>query len=141
MGAYTGICQTLARYALGMDEGEFALVEQCFTPDAVVQFPAPGGKRIAGRDDLMVEYRRRHARRGGQVRMLITNTVVLSETDDEAVAVSYVLSIWQDELDVYVPRTGWYRDTFVLDDETWLIRLRRVHSDSGPAASPFLTTD
>jgi hypothetical protein len=138
---YSGIRQTLARYALGFDGADFDLLAGCFTEDASVGYP--DGSEVTGRGALIRQFRQMRSAHHGQVRHFISNTAILSETDSTVESVSYVLSIvTEPDGSIRAHRAGWYRDTFRLEDGVWRFARRIVRADGqGEPVNPLTIGD
>ena len=136
-----GVAQTLAKYALGVNESRPDLLEDCFTDGAVLGFPASGGIRDRGRDAIVTGLLARSAdrrARNEQSRHVITNLYLEQQTETSATAISYYLVV-ETSPDSQRIRSGWYRDSFVNEVGTWRIEERNVHLDAGAApVSPLL---
>src|SRR5581483_6704913 len=135
MSTSESLRQIFNRCALGIDEDDFQLFGSCFNENA--SFSTASQPCIEGREAICDYFRaRRQARRerGEQSRHLITNVVVLDETEASALAVAYVTGLVAAVDHTVSFHFGWYRDRFVYDDgRGWLIAEHFIHADGSDA--------
>lgn len=117
------IHELLGRYAHGMDTGDFQQVDGCFADDASFtiritgQDPIPpfqGKLAIMGLIQSAVEAQtdvRRH---------VLSNVFFESESDDEAVVVSYLTLLSIENGGVNILTSGIYRDVVTRSNGHWL---------------------
>jgi uncharacterized protein (TIGR02246 family) len=119
---------TLNRYAWGIDVGDADMVAECFGRDAGLV--APGGTthgREAIRADVEAKRDERAAR--GIVRHLVTNVLVTADGDARASVRSLFAATAHRDGVTSLFATGWYDDTFVVDEGAWRIAHRTIHMD------------
>ena len=130
IGAIEGVRQAFHRYALGFDEDDFELFEDCFTEDAVFSTATVGP--IQGRADIRAYFKQRRdgrRSRGEQSRHLITNVALLEEDATSVLAVAYVTAVVAVRGAQPSMHFGWYRDRLVSDGHVWRIREHYIHAD------------
>jgi SnoaL-like domain len=140
VSARDGIQQTLAQYALGMDESREDLLAGSLAEDIVMHFPGMP-RTLTGRDEVLAFLGERRAARadgGEQGRHVITNLFIAHEGDDDVSTVAYFTLVRTGAEGAYAS-SGWYKDRLVRAGGRWVIAERTVHSDRGGPAkfSPF----
>jgi len=136
VSARDGIAQTLARYALGLDEGRDDLLADCLCDDVVLNFPALG-QTVVGREDAIAYLQGRRATRSDvneQARHVITNLYVVEEDEAQALVTSYYILVVT-AAEGTRTSSGWYRDRLVRDGERWRFAERTILSDRGGAST------
>jgi 3-phenylpropionate/cinnamic acid dioxygenase small subunit len=137
MTQHSKIEQVLARWALGYDEGDAAMMEACFTEDAEMRMEI--GKRdgtqdvmgpYVGRAEVMGLFTDHQHQQSDQRRHVISNVVIEDDRRVEASVVSYLSLFVTDEKGTRLQATGVYRDELVEQAGEWRIRKRFLHLDS-----------
>lgn len=122
----------IARYAHAYDSRDIGLLEQCFTPDAIMRSDLPDGTVVyekSGRDAVLQMIEGVWAESQGQRRHIMTNTLVTKQSNESAAVLSYLLLIKYDDGRPTVVATGVYQDT-VVKEQGWRFKRRDVRMDS-----------
>ena len=127
----------LARWALGYDEGDVAMMESCFTEDAQIRMEIgqrDGTQEVMGpylgRGEVMGLFTEHQGVQSDQRRHVTTNLVITDDRGGEASVVSYLSLFVTDKDGTRLQATGVYRDEFVEQAGDWRIRRRFLHLDS-----------
>lgn len=123
---------TLNRYALGYDDGDLALVEDTFTPDAVLSMRVAGGDLAGpfeGRDAIMELFRSSAASQQGQQRRHITSNVIVDAEGDRAHSTAYVTIFTAANGSLEAVSTGKYEDELVRTSSGWKFTKRHIALD------------
>jgi hypothetical protein len=116
------IQQLLIRYCWAHDSQDVALLGSCFAADVQLL-----GAR--GRDEVVSRYAAGYAALTARRRHVLTNFLLLEESDTEALVQSYITLylIRGEELELHL--TGVYRDRVVLEEGKWRILAREATMD------------
>ena len=110
----------IAAYAQALDAGRADEIAELFTPDGVSEIP--GMARFEGRETIRAGYA------GFTIAQpqlhIVANTVVTSETETEATAVSNLVFLQRGESGWAVQMVGRYDDTLRLHEGAWLFQHR-----------------
>jgi hypothetical protein len=118
------IAERLARYCWGYDERRLDVLTECFTPDAIWEGSVMGTTPIGpmdGRDEVIRWLTEFWPHQRDQRRHVMTNCVVDQQTDDRAVAFTYLLLLSARDERVSLETTGAYRIALRREDGVWLI--------------------
>jgi uncharacterized protein (TIGR02246 family) len=110
----------IARHAQAQDGGRADDVVALYTKDGVLELPGTGP--IEGHDALLATFRGWAPARP-QVH-LVSNTVLTSWTEQDAVAASDVVFVQRGESGWAVQVVAHYQDTFRCEDGAWRLRHR-----------------
>jgi ketosteroid isomerase-like protein len=132
MADRSAIENVLAAWTVGYDERDVDLMARCFTSDAVMTMDIGGGEKMGpyeGHAEVMKHFTDHHAIQTDQRRHVTTNIFITDETDASASVLSYLTLLVTDKGATRLQATGVYRDSFVLDGESWKIRRRHLDLD------------
>ena len=115
MADYNQVIQLLHRWCAAHDSHDLEAMSQLVTSD-VEMFRQTN--REAALDRLRVSYASMTQLR----RHVITNTVILEDSDEEALTQSYILHFLIKDDKVWLNYTGTYRFLSVLQNGRWLVR-------------------
>jgi hypothetical protein len=127
LSARSNIENTLYRYTWAFDLDELDLLDECFTPDAEVDFE---GDLKVGRPAVIAELRQRrekYRRDGATPWHSVTNLFITDETADRVAAKAFWHFFMRTSDGTYAfLMFGFYDDIFVRDGDVWRIESRRV---------------
>jgi hypothetical protein len=129
------IRDTLARYNWSGDTGRLDGLAEAFCPDGVLE--VPGFEPLRGRSEIVgfLGDVAGNITVGGDIKPVVrhnvANVLFTAATPDQAQVSCYFTVITHVGLD----HIGRYRDTFVPDGDTWLIKHRKVSVDWAAANS------
>lgn len=127
--ARSAIEEALYRYAWGFDQGDMDVLASAFTEDAEYFGLGDPLKGRAAIRDFLARLRASQREREEQSRHVISNVLILGQSDSEATLTSY-FTVFRATRGTLQPRSsGWYEDTVVPDGESWRIRTRHAHRD------------
>jgi hypothetical protein len=121
-GAVAGLRDTIAAYALAVDDGRTGDVVMTFCPDGSAEIP--GFEVAVGHDALRAMFARMKPRRPS--RHLVVNTHVTEWDGPWATAISDLVVLGQDEPGWAIKLVGRYRDLFHYADGGWRFHARKL---------------
>ena len=130
------IAELIARYAWASDERDAAALGNCFEEDGTLEVQDAGGKpptTVQGRAKIVSWVRARHAAEfaRGDIRRHISSALAIdAESDDRAVARSYVHVLVSDGNGLRVAAFGTCIDEVARHGGEWLLARRRVKIDA-----------
>jgi len=118
------ILELFARYAWSFDIGDIEGFLQTFAPDAVYELP--GGRRYVGREQIRTYIEPAVASDWAPGRQHHVDQVIMQGSSTRCEARSYCMGTLRSPADgsLSVVFTGYYTDTLVKLDGTWLIERR-----------------
>ncbi|PXY29402.1 nuclear transport factor 2 family protein [Prauserella sp. PE36] len=122
---------TLHRYAVGYDDGDLRLVEDSFTPDAVLTLRIGNGDLVGpfeGRDAIM-RLMRDSAHSQDDQRRHVTTNVIIEADGDTASCLSYLTIFSAKDGVLTALSTGKYDDELVRTEAGWRLRKRHIALD------------
>jgi hypothetical protein len=128
----SAIENVLSSWALGYDQREPDRMRACFTEDAELVMDIGQTETMGpyiGRDEVMKHFTDHHEIQTDQRRHITTNTVIDEQTEDSASVVSCLTLIVVDGDGIRLQASGLYRDKFVLQGGSWLIKHRTIKLD------------
>jgi SnoaL-like domain len=122
----------LYQYAAAFDVPDRALLEECFTEDAVMRIEVPPVRRAAtrrGRESIVTAFSRGLHGNRPTLRHLLTNVAVELRSERSAVSMCYltVLSVEKDA--IVVAAFGTYDDVLVEAGDGWRLQRRTLVID------------
>ena len=134
IGARQAIRQAVEANFYFYDHDDMPSAYAMFAEDAVMELP-PGQRTRYGRADILERFTHRtDGRLGdyGYVRHNLTNHHVTAIAEREAFVASYYLV----HSDGHIVTGGVFYDHFVLMDDVWMVRHRRIHQDFVTVSGP-----
>ena len=130
---YAGIIKTINHYSFCYDDGDFAGLGELFVEDAVFNIDPPIDEMdmLVGRERIVAALQARRTATGrAQRRHFVTNTVILSASDDVAESMSYLLLGSTSGAGLEILVSGAYRDRLVREGGTWRFAARSLRLDT-----------
>jgi len=121
----------LHRYAIGYDDGNFSLVENSFTADAVLSMRIAGGELIGPFEGIeqIMKLMRDSAHSQDDQRRHVTTNVIIDANDDSATSVSYLTIFSARGGSLTALSTGKYEDELVRTADGWKLSKRHIALD------------
>lgn len=129
------ISDTISQYAWGYDEGDFALLANSFTEDAVARGNIAGTDSgwgpMTGRSEIVEVLSAIRAGQTDQRRHTITNLLFDALSDATAEVRCYVVLTATEHSKPRLVASGWYRCSMVKEsDGKWRMKEQRAQLDS-----------
>jgi len=126
------IYELLARTTFGLDQRDPAMIETCFTEDAIFELEIKGAEEIPpfrGREAIMKLMSDSMNAHSEDRRHVVSNSFFTTEGDDAASVVSNLVAFHAEHGKIGVMTSGVYRDEVRKSNGLWKIALRRLALD------------
>ncbi len=128
------ISDAMGKYVWGYDEGDFELLGDAFTEDAVaagkVANSTSGWGPMNGRKDIVEVLSSIRAGQTDQRRHTISNILFDEMTDATAKVRCSLIIIATEKGEPRIVSGGWYRYTLIKQDDVWRIKTQDAQLDS-----------